>query len=102
MRTKIITLLTLATMASFANAGTTTGSTKAIATMQSSCTISASDVSFGELSITANYTNISKWGHIKSIANVIKVLSYESVKLRPSGRGYKDSYASAYQNLHSL
>ena len=92
MRTKIITLLTLATMASFANAGTTTGSTKAIATMQSSCTISASDVNFGELSITANYTNISKWGHIKSIANVIKVLSYESLYPRPEGRSFTDSY----------
>ena len=32
----------------------------------------------------------------------IVILSYESVKHWPSGRWYKDSYASAYQNLHSV
>lgn len=86
MKTKILTIVSVClALNNISFAGTTIGKTQATAQLASSCTIRADNVSFGELSITNNYPSLSQWGHIKSIANVVKVLCNNKLPYKING-----------------
>lgn len=64
---------------------TAKGNLKALAQLGSSCTIRADNVNFGELTMKNNSPNLSQWGHIKSIANVVKVLCNNKLPYKING-----------------
>jgi spore coat protein U-like protein len=66
-----------------AHAGASSATTQATATMGKTCSISAGNVSFGQVQVNA--TTFDKWSHIASVTNNIQVLCNKKVSYTISG-----------------